>query len=185
MLTSLYLFCSRYWIPFDYLVRDPAAIYGGSPFVGAVSHLGILPWNSTATFCLFAFFVLKKVGRSEDSFFFLISGLITTFLLLDDLFMLHEHIFPKKFGISENVVYAVYFAAMLVYFAVYHEIIAKYDYRIISLSCLFFALSLICGLLFPNQGLEFLLEEGFKFLGIFSWLVFFASSSYRILFVAD
>jgi len=92
-------------IPISYFTRDPSAIMGAPFFIGLFSNVGILFWCSSAAICLFTFAVLRKdFDNRELSSFFLFSGLITSILLLDDLFLFHEEVCLKYLHIPEEVV---------------------------------------------------------------------------------
>jgi hypothetical protein len=42
------------WVPVSRLLKDPSTITGAHPFVGLVSHIGIVLWCMTAAICLYA-----------------------------------------------------------------------------------------------------------------------------------
>ena len=149
-------------IPIGEFTKDPAVIVGTNPFIGVinpfigiVSNIGILFWCASASICFFSFAVLQKSSsekRAEGSFrlFFLFSGFVTSILLLDDLFLFHEGIFPKLSEeifsnptISERVVYSGYAMMSSFYILRFRRTILKTEWGILLLAFLFFGASII------------------------------------------
>lgn len=174
------LISSHYNIKVENFTRDPNVVLKGHPFIGAISNLGILFWCAASVISFFAATILLKKNINKKFFFMLFSGLITFILLMDDLFMLHEEIFPKMFNISEKIVYSSYLAMMAVYFIIFRYEIIKSDFSVLFLACGFFALSIGADVILPQKGIQFLIEDGFKLFGIIIWLVFFAKTSYKL-----
>lgn len=161
------------------LMRDPAAIAHLNPFTGVASNLGALLWSAAATICLFSWAVLRhRAGQAEFSRFILCSGLVTTLLMLDDFFLLHEHMFPRYLGVNEKLVYLGYMGVVLAWLVVFRKQILKTDYLLLLLALGLFALSVFVDAiqyrLEPLIGnWRMLLEDGGKFLGIVGWLGYF------------
>jgi hypothetical protein len=172
-LFSIAMISSYYNIPIDSFTRDPISVLGGAAYVGFISNIGILFWAFTAAICLFSSIVLKQYNNQAASQFLLYSGLLTLWLLLDDMFMLHDSILPYHLMIPEKLVYLSYITVVLVYLAKFKTEILAYEYVILSLAFCFFALSVLTDLLLEQQGLTSLLEDGFKLFGIMTWFVFF------------
>ena len=172
-LFSIAMISSYYNIPIDSFTRDPISVLGGAAYVGFISNIGILFWAFTAAICLFSSIILKQYNNQAVSQFLLYSGLLTLWLLLDDMFMLHDSILPYHLMIPEKLVYLSYITVVLVYLAKFKKEILAYEYVILSLAFCFFALSVLTDLLLQQQGLTSLLEDGFKLFGIMTWFVFF------------
>jgi len=161
--------------------RDPTAIMGAHPFIGVLSNIGVLLWSACASVCFFSAGVLyyKKNNRGLSAFLFS-SGLVTSILLLDDLFLLHERIFPRYFNIHEELLFSIYCVMILLYIVKFRRLILKTEFIILFLALGFFVLSLIV-----DQRLEQLLpwrhlfEDGFKLFGIVSWFCYFVATSFR------
>jgi hypothetical protein len=159
-------------IPISRFTRDPLAITGGNPFLGIISNIGVIIWSATIAICLFAYTLSITSKKSNDVLrFILFGGLISLILLLDDLFMLHERIYPKYFGIHEISLFLVYGALVLFYLFKFRKIVIKTDLVYLLLTAIFFSMSIVVDLL-PEKTLypwHHLFEDGFKFLGIVSW----------------
>lgn len=179
-------------IPLEIFTKDPAVIVGekgvGSlvnfsinPFVSIISNLGILLWCASASICLFSFNFKessKKIKKDRDCQFLKFFGILSLLLLLDDLFLFHESIAPKLF-ISQKVVYVGYLSAVLLGIVKFKKLILQTDWIIWCFAFLFFSLSILIDILEPFENSIFL-EDGFKFLGIASWLSYFVSVSLQV-----
>jgi len=167
-------------IPVENVTRDPLAITKAPFYFGAISNIGILFWCSAVAICFFSFRLLREIGRNKEfSLFFLFSGGITSILLLDDLFLLHEEVFPNYLNIPEKLVFVGYGMIISLYLVKLRKIILKTEFLFLILAFGFLGLSVIIDLLpfatrwLGNQG-ELLLEDSFKLMGIISWFTYFA-----------
>jgi len=174
LLIPIYIMGTQLDIPMAKFTRDPAAIFRFHPFTGVLSHLGILVWCATSAICFFTSVLLAKKGNILFGKFLLVSGLVTSFLLLDDLFMFHEFVFPKLLHIPQKAVYVGYLVLMFMFFMTFKSIIIQTEYTLLFAACLFFGLSIICDVFLPQRGIEYLVEDGFKIIGIVTWAIFFA-----------
>lgn len=165
-------------IPVSFFTRDPSSIFHASPFVGVISSIGILSWSSTAAICFFASAILFKKGSVKIATFLLFSGLLTSFLLLDDLFQFHEYFFPRYLHIPEKFIYAGYFFIVLTYLIKFRSIIFQTEYIVLFLAFSFLGLSIISDLILPGSNMGYLIEDGLKLFGIITWFIFFTRTSF-------
>ncbi len=183
ILLSVFVVSVQYDIPVSNFTRDPADLTRSSPFLGIISNLSVLFWCSTAAICFFSFYVNKHKNFSYMAFFFLMSGLITSLLLCDDLFLLHERIFPQYFNWRQRYIYLSYASIVFIYLLMFREIIFKTNFIVLALAFCFFFLSIGVDCMVAKMGdfLPFyhLYEDGFKLLGIVSWLGYFAETSFH------
>ena len=167
-------------IPFSRLTRDPLSLAKLSPLHGIVSNVGILIWCATASICFFAAIILKKRGGTHVSNFLFFSGLITSLLLLDDFFTIHESL-RDYVGISEKITYAVYVVIIGIYLFRYRHDIWNRHVLLLILGSVFFGISV--GLdLFQKNAVNilpgyFFIEDGIKLLGIASWAGYYSYTS--------
>ncbi|MHB0915924.1 MAG: hypothetical protein ACYC5A_10500 [Thermoleophilia bacterium] len=165
------------------LTRDPIHKTGLHPFVGVLSNIGVLIWCFTAAYCFFAAYVLRRgnVGGERTRFFFY-GGLITAWLMVDDLFLFHDVIFRENLGVSEIVTYPLYALVVGLFFYRFRELLKGFDYVLMVLAAGFFAASMVTDLLIDRQIFTmpgvYLFEDGFKFLGIGSWAMFFTRTAF-------
>lgn len=170
-------------ISFPVFTRDPSAIAHFNPFVGVVSSIGVMLWTASATICLFSWAILRSsLDQMKFSTFLLCSGLMTTLLLFDDLFLLHDHIFPRYFGVKEKIVFLVYICLIFFGAVKFKECILETEYLVLIIALGFFGLSVFIDVLQPRiesfiGHWRILFEDGFKLLGIVGWLGYFLRCS--------
>ncbi len=173
LLILVFIISRQFDIPIARFTRDPAAIFNAHPFTGVISNIGILFWCSTSAVCFFVSALQFKKGNIAAGRFLLFSGLLTSALLFDDLFMFHEYVLPKLLHIPQYVTYLGYLVLVLIYFIKFRSEILRANYVILLIACIFFSLSILSDIFLPQRGLEFLLEDGFKLFGIVTWTIFF------------
>ncbi|WP_147294258.1 hypothetical protein [Pontibacter diazotrophicus] len=169
------------------LTRDAVVVAGGSFYHGMISNIGILLWCATASICLFSVSLLKRWNMNSYKNFLLCGGLLTTMLLLDDLFLLHEGEIPSLLGIRERYIMVTYLILIALFLIRFVKIIWTTSYLVLLSSLGFFGLSVFIDALslfieIEEQSstgeLAFLFEDGFKFMGIVGWFYYFASTSH-------
>ena len=200
-------------IGINIFTSDPAVIAGAkgvvnstvswniNPFVGIVSNIGILCWCVCASICFFSAEILRSNTRKNKPFrtireFLYCFGTISVVLLLDDLLLFHETIAPNILNISEQTVYVSY--AIIISGAIfrYRKIIAQTEWNLFGLAFLFLGSSVfidglaiyfnLSAIFKPGvQGLQYLLEDGCKLLGIVSWVGYFVRLSLLTLQESD
>jgi hypothetical protein len=179
----------RTGIPVAMFTRDPADITDSSPFLGVLSNIGILLWCASATICFFAALFLKRKNAGGMAVFFFISGLITSMLLADDLFLLHERIFPEYFHWRQRYVYLSYVAITFVYLLRFRATILKSNFVTLVLAFGFFFLSIVIdGIAVKYEGFRpfhHFFEDGFKLFGLSSWLGYFGDTALHALAPSD
>jgi|GEM_PF-2330294 len=159
--------------PPEALLVDPMAIARDPElccafYSGAVSNLGILLWAAAAAIAAFAATLLNDARARR---FFLATSGFTAFLMIDDLFMLHEEALPAL-GVPEPAVYAAYLAAAALYGGVFLRDIFAARAALALLAALAMAASIIedqTKILWPIHNF---VEDGAKLTGIYCWLLF-------------
>ncbi|MDQ3703666.1 MAG: hypothetical protein M3437_00310 [Chloroflexota bacterium] len=173
-------------IPVAYFLRDAAGTLQVPSYIGLVSDLGALLWCACAAVCFFGSALLRKVGAGNEarewSSFFLAAGLITTVLLIDDLFMLHENVSQVHWRFGEKTIFALYGGMFLIFLARFWKRIASTDSLVFLLACGLLGMSVLFDQWNEPFGdnvpaMRLLLEDGAKLLGILTWLLYFARTS--------
>lgn len=166
-------------IPVAKFTRDWASVAHVHPFTSMVSNLGVVVWFVGATVCLFSWAILRAASDgSGRPTFLLAAGLFTAYLGLDDLFLLHDIIFPDYFGIKEKYTYLAYFVLIVAGLFVFRQTILKTDYLLLLIALGFFGFSIFVDIvqyrIQPYVGpWRILYEDGAKLLGIAGWLGYF------------
>ena len=164
-----------------HLTRDPLAIVKQPFYLGIISNLGILLWCSAAAICFFTFVVLRKDFEQRiPKSFLLFSGLVTSVLLFDDFFLLHEDFFPNYLLVPEKIAYLGYGIMLSLYLIGFRKVILRTEFIPLLLAIGWFGFSVLVDsgkIPLPSsirggEG-EFLLEDGSKLLGIVSWFVYY------------
>ncbi len=167
------------------LVTDVNSITEMPFYVGAISQLGMLLWAAAAAICLWSAAYLGRAGASPARRYVLFAGLLTLALLLDDLFLIHEEVMPEYLGIPEKVFLAGYLVAIVAFLYTNRAEILGSEYLLLGLALALFGASVFLDAI-PNRfydsvywmpKLEKLFEDGFKFAGIATWLVYFGRYS--------
>jgi len=152
-----------------YFTRDPAQTTGEHFYLGILSNLGACVW-------MFGSAAGLLTWASEDQLHvrspWLHAGLITFFMGSDDLFLLHEAVWPNVlFLLSENVVAALYLLAIAVFYVMHRSFVRRFGGLIaVPLAVGFWSASKVVDLAWDLQSL--LLEDGAKFLGTVTWCTF-------------
>ncbi len=170
-----------------YLVGDPATITGQKFYLGALSNLGILGWCISAGICFFCAALIKYRPYERETYsFFLGSGLISAVFLFDDLFLIHEKIFPDYLLIPQKLLLLAYGLSMILFFWKFRRKVINRNLLLITLAFAFFALSVSLDMRFiplpesiAESSLRSLMENGSKFLGIVSWSLYFVSVGFQ------
>lgn len=178
-------------ITLSYFTRDISAI-GGLPFyAGLVSQIGGLFWFATLAICVFTLFILEAQGRSDKSprRFLLQASILSAVLLLDDFFLFHEDIGPDYLHIGEKSIVLSYLILGAVFLFSNRRVILASEYLLLGLALALFMLSIFVdatdleeidrfGFFLTEQFLIFL-EDGFKFVGVSTWLLYFSRYGYK------
>lgn len=177
------------------LVADPAEVGNLAPYTGLVSTLGILLWSGAVSICFFTGYLLKISKKSNPKWqlFFLVSAYIMLWLLIDDIFQLHENFSTLLFGaeaniaqtnkplqhLLETILFAIYGSLFALYIFYFRKLIYQTELLVLILALLFFAISIVIDVLFEGMKGDFILEEGFKLLGIISLLTYYIRACYQ------
>jgi hypothetical protein len=135
------------------------AVLRGPVHIGCVSHAGIF-FSAAAAACFFAARVLReRAPASEMRRFLRVAGSLTLMLGLDDMFLLHERVFPALGG-PEPVVYAAYIAFVLYFRLRFRALILQTEYVLLGMALTFFAISVGLDVLDPTAIDPYLWEDG-------------------------
>jgi hypothetical protein len=165
------------------MTGDVASIAGINPMSGFVSNLGMLLWCASASVCVFAAVVLWKEEPTRTSRFLLWSAVLSTYLLLDDLFMFHDYLAERYLGLSEVVVFAALGVAVIAYVYAFRRDISRTHFGMLTLAVSFLVASVFLDHFvvdrFPaGYGLYFA-EDGTKWLGIAAWCSYFVRTAFE------
>ena len=174
-LFSVLLFCLTTSVPFAVFCRDPIALAHGKPYFGFLSSIGILFWCGAVAICFFVWAITQTaISTIAEENFLLFSACLTLLLLLDDLFMLHEYIFPKILGVRQRYVLLTYIMLTLAYVVWFRKVILRQHTSILVAAFVFFIISLVADRFMPHSDTwQYFVEDGAKFMGIVCWFNYF------------
>lgn len=162
---------------------DPLIAAGGFPvYTGIIATMTGLLWAATTGIVLFAWFLLRhRTSSGINPGFFLATGIFTFMLMLDDVFLGHEIVYPRYLRIPENLVYAAYGITILWLLWRYRMEILRTDYLLLVLALVGFGLSILTDIVYeldllPIQGV-FVIEDGAKSIGVVSWAAYLIRTS--------
>lgn len=166
--------------------RDPMAVARMHPLTGVISNLGAILWTAGAALPLFTWFALRTMGSAGRFQGVLLGGgLLTTLLLFDDLFMLHEALYPRYLGLgaeSEGPILGVYGLCMAAYLVRGRARLLEARPFLLAAALGLFALSVVGDQFVARDVVgRHMFEDGLKFLGIAAWLAFQGSVCLRAL----
>ena len=115
------------------------------------------------------------------------SALISGYLAFDDLFMFHEFLAPEYLGVNENVVLFILVLAVAAYLYFHRSEILNTDLWMLILALALLGFSVFvdaASARLPNVQLgqwEYLMEDGFKWLGIVCWCSYHVLTAYQLI----
>lgn len=163
-------------------MRDPAHIVGTPFYTGLISNLGITVWCAGAVIALFAAFFLPPSRKKR---FLIWSGILTLYLMVDDVAMLHDDVFRSIFNTYEQVILLAYVPVAWLYISRFRRELFEDDIALLVLAFAFMGISLtldqwhlmlrIFGrMILPSNEL---LEDGAKLLAQVSWMAYLVRRS--------
>jgi len=156
------------------LAKDPAEVMNFPAYIGLLSNWSAILWTVAAAICLFSAVLLKQQKAPNATFRFIaVSGGFSLLLAIDDLYLLHDRLFPKLFHIPEAFFYLLYVFAFLAYLIYFIPQILKYDYLLFFAALLFFLMSRRIFFTIPFFDQFMTTGDMLKYFGIVFWLAFF------------
>lgn len=162
-------------VELDHFTQDPASIMDTPFYLGFFSYVGILFWCAAATLCFFTRILLydDDAAQKTKRQFLLYSGLISTLLMFDDLFLLHEVVFPEYFFLPKNVVYLIYLNILAVYMIMFRGELMQTEYLILVIAAGLLGISQFVDSLPMPIPEDSFLEDAVKLFGIVTWFTYY------------
>ena len=196
-------------VPVERLFRDMLSVAEDYPdcchvYDGLISNLGILLWWAAASVTGFAALAVACLsGRRYDILALTMAAVFSAWLAIDDLFMLHETVLPL-FGLPQPATYALYGAITIAYISLSWRVVLTASPLFLLMAISMLGLSVFIDILSghgmdaisdwllanlgaishwlqANTRIEFLLEDGFKFLGIGFWCCLHMAAAMKVL----
>ncbi|HYC76702.1 MAG TPA: hypothetical protein VEI02_03640 [Planctomycetota bacterium] len=165
----------RFGVRFGDLTRDPSIVMSGPLSYGVLSTAGGLLWSAATAVCVLA---RLHLGRTSAGRFFAASAAFTAWLMLDDVFLLHEKALPVYLGVPETAFHVAYPMICLAWLAAFRRRILATRRLTLAVALAFFTASEgMDALLKWDTDAFFLFEDGAKFVGIVAWLAYFVDAA--------
>lgn len=150
---------------------DPVKLTTTQPYDGLLSNLGVVAWASAAAICLFTALTWWNTADRQLSQLVLGGGVVTSVLLCDDLFMGHDELFPRLFGVTELVATIVLALVPLGYLWFFRRVIHRASWALLAIGVIYLAIMTGIDAVEHRMALpgHHLWEEGSKFLGLLHW----------------
>ncbi len=162
-------------VELDHFTQDPASIMDTPFYLGFFSYIGILFWCAASTLCFFTRLLLhdEDAEQKRKRQFLLYSGLISALLMFDDLFLLHEVVFPEYFMLPKNGVYLIYINILVAYLIVFRAEIMQTEYLILMVAAALLGISQFVDSLPMPIPEDSFLEDAVKLFGIVTWFAYY------------
>ncbi len=157
------------------LLLDPSYLSGGRWYLGVVSQLGILTWAVAVSSSAWSSWIARVTKRRDAELFLRRAAMVTSILLVDDLFGIHSLIEgPGKLVAEAVIVFPT--AGWLI---VHRRDIMRTRFQLLAAALLGLGGSvLVDGFFHPNSvEMSGLIEDGAKFLGILAWATYFVMTT--------
>ena len=103
-------------IPFSDLTANPVSRLNVPFYQGILQRIGMILWGSIVILTLCNYYFLKSSGNLKELRKFLFfSGIFFGYLLMDELLLIHNYIFPKVLNIHQLFVLIVYVFLTLIF----------------------------------------------------------------------
>lgn len=152
------------------LSRDPATLSRSPAYEGLLTVLGGFAWSATVAVTLLGAWMLHRAGAASSQIRFLGSAAaVTTMLMIDDIFLVHEELGPSL-GLSEEVLFGLYGGLVVAHLLGHRRVLGDAAWPILALSLLVFVSALLREVWFDFP--EAVLPDTFAFVGTGLWMAF-------------
>ena len=147
-----------------------------SVLIGVFSNLGNLLWWTTVVITGLTWFLARRDGkRSEVTKMCGFVALLTAYLAMDDLFLLHDLVFPDDLNVPEGLVLGATVVAALAFFWRFRKVFFRSRNRLVLLVALAFLCASLGVDALPTEFGKGSVEDALKFVGIATWLYYFGA----------
>ena len=161
-------------IELDHFTQDPSTIMNAPFYLGFFSYVGILFWAGTATLCFFCRSMLPASGENSDIRKFLAaSGALTILFMSDDLFLLHEDVFPNYLGIQEGIVYIIYMNVVVYYIYNFRKQLLDSEFLVLTAAFGLIGIAQLTKLIPMPIPEDSFLEDAIKLFGAMTWFIYY------------
>ncbi len=160
-------------IPYELLLLDPSYAGGQPWYTGLVSNLGILAWTTATAAAVAGAWVSWLGGRHGAASMLRGGAILSTLLLLDDLFQLHS-VVTNALGAPKASFYLLYLVLTWWWVISERNELHRTNYQLLVCAGGAFAASLVVDQVgVGSKDVSLVLEDAAKFLGVLAWAMYF------------
>ena len=162
-----------------FVLSDTQSIGDLPWYAGALSNAGIVMWVVTAAVAIFG----SRLAEDRETRGFLLSGgLLSSLLGFDDLYMVHERIFPRVLALSEKLLFSFYLVAVALYLYRYRREILNSDFTLLLAALCGFGASMVVDVMTEDKPwpmYRHVFEDGPKLAGLALWMVYHVRTTWQ------
>ena len=167
------------------LTRDAADSMDGPTYLAAVANLGFALWAIAGAAAVLGASVLRRIDPSGKTWLFMASaGALSFVLLADDMWLLHDRVFPQRVGIPELAVYATYGIMTLAHLYFFRDEIMKTEYVVLLAAASIFGCAMVIDFLTNDAAgtsQKYVTEDIPKFFGMSTWAAYHLRTAYYLI----
>ncbi len=175
----VFLISSLFSISIEFMLEDTASLYGFNQFSGFTTSIGALILSCGIGAVLLLLFLNQRLIFDRKGLTsMVIMGLITLFLFLDDVFLLHERVITGLLHIGERSIYLIYILSLGAVIYYRRDLLSEMTVFLV-IALLLFGLSVSIDVLIDKGVFDdtlaesaIMLEEYFKLGGYLFWTTF-------------
>ena len=185
-----FILLATWWISFAYsiavesLLEDPASQFGYNQFIGFTTYMGVLVLAAGIGSVMLLLAVRPSFPEKKGYAAIIGLALITLFLILDDLFLLHERVFTGWLHVRERSIFAIYLLSFSVFMLFFRKQLFGQNAIFLLIAVSLFGISLATDLLSDKVALSAgmtsslkMIEESCKLGGYLFWTGFIFTKS--------
>jgi hypothetical protein len=161
--------------PVDHFTRDPLAVMGAPAYVGFLSNITAMTWFAAASGACLTAIVLAPSNVTRRRGIAMAAGAGMLALLgIDDLFMIHEELLQRHFGVPENFTMAGYTVCVAISAVAFRDVWRTSPWLLLVPAAVFLGASVAVDVLTSGFGWRVVVEDCLKFLGVVAacaWVV--------------
>ncbi len=160
-------------IPYRDLLLDPSYASGTPWYTGLVSNLGILAWTTATVAAASGAWVAWLGGRAGAATMLRGGAILSTLLLLDDLFQFHS-VIPNRVGLPKASFYVMYLGLTWWWIVSERVELRRTNNKMLIAAGGAFAASIAVDQIgVGSKDISLVLEDAAKFLGVLAWAMYF------------
>ncbi len=165
----------------DEVVRDVAEVVGAPVYTGFLSQVGLFLWSAGAAICFVSYLSIRSREPTLRARYLFSSGILTTILLIDDAFLVHDRLVPALFGIPPAATYAGYAVVLAAYLWRFRRPILVEPHLLLVMAIGLGGVAAVLDVLDGGNLSAVFPSNALKFLAVGTWVLYFADYCVRVI----